>query len=138
MENLLNLANELLKDDSYKNTSFVDNKPDGDYLCTIDKIEFKENANGTQWFNVKAVIIDGDYIEQPMFLNYFLTEKSIKRAIGDLMVLIDVCGYEPSIEMFSDFDVLNKNLQVLIGSEITVNKKTSKAGNVYYTVKGGE
>ena len=138
MDSLLNLANELLKDDNYKKNTFEDNRPDGDYKCSIDTIELKESESGTQWFNIKTIIVDGEYIEQPMFLKYFLTEKTIKRSISDIMTLIDICGYEPSIEMFNDVDVLATNLQVLKGSIITVNKKTSNKGGVFYTVKGGE
>lgn len=135
MDSLLTLVEDLIKDGKYKKTNYEDNRPDGDYLCSIEAIDLKTSESGTQWFDLKGRIIDGEYMEQEMHCKYFLTEKTLKRSIGDIMNLIDICGYEPAIEMFSDFDVLNENLQVLLNNTIIINKNTSKKGGVFYTAK---
>jgi len=137
MEELLNLATELMKDDNYKKNTYEDNKPDGDYLVNIDKIELKTSAEkGTQWFSFTTTIIDGDFIEQKIFINLYLTEKTLKRTITSIMNLISSCGYELNQEMFTDFETLEECLQTLINSTITVNKKTN-GEFVNYKMTGG-
>ena len=136
MEDLLNLASELMKDDNYKKSSFEE-LPDGEYLVNIDKIELRENDKGTQWIGFTNTVVDGDYSERKMFINMFLTEKTIKRTISAIMNIITSFGYELDTSMFADFDTLVECLQSLINKQATVVKKTN-GEFVNYTLRGVE
>lgn len=136
MEDLLNLASELMKDDNYKKSSFEE-LPDGEYLVNIDKIELRENDKGTQWISFTNTVIDGDFSERKMFINMFLTEKTIKRTISAIMNIITSFGYELDTSMFADFNTLVECLQTLINKQANVTKKTN-GEFVNYTLRGVE
>lgn len=136
MEDLLNLASELMKDDNYKKSNFEE-LPDGEYLVNIDKIELRENDKGTQWIGFTNTVIDGDFSERKMFINMFLTEKTIKRTISAIMNIITSFGYELDTSMFADFDTLVECLQSLINKQANVTKRTN-GEFVNYTLRGVE
>lgn len=136
MEDLLSLATELMKDDNYKKGNSFEEVPDGDYICNIDKIELRESQNGNQYFSFTNTILEGDLTERKIFVNMFLSEKTIKRTFTNLMNLITSCGYDLDPTMFSDFDTLLECLQSLVDTRIEVHKKTN-GEYVNYSMNGG-
>ena len=139
MDNVLSIVDELLKDNNYKKAgNFEETKPDGDYLCNIDSISLKESDTGTQWINVVTTILDGDYIEEKFYVNYWLTEKSVKGSITKIMQVISSFGYTPSVDMFETYEILASTLSDnLVNSQVKLNKKTSSKGFINYTLDGG-
>lgn len=136
MEDLLKLATDLMKDDNYKKEVSYEELPDGDYTVNIDKIELRSNDKGTQWIGFTNTVLDGDYSERKMFINMFLTEKTVKRTITAIMNIITSFGYELDPTMFADFDTLVECLQTLVNQTAYVEKKTN-GEFVNYKVRGG-
>lgn len=139
MENVLSIVDELLKDNNYKKSgNYEETKPDGDYLCNIDSIALKESETGTQWINFVLTVLDGDYVEEKFYVNYWLTEKSVKGSITKIMQVISSFGYTPSVDMFETYDILATTLSDnLVNSQVKLNKKTSAKGFINYTLDGG-
>lgn len=135
MEDLLSLATELMENDNYKKNDFAE-VPDGEYFCNIDKVELRESQSGNQYFSFTNTILDGEYAERKIFVNLFLTDKTIKRTFSSIMNLISSCGYDIDASMFADFDTLNDCLQTLVNNTITINKKTN-GEFVNYRMTGG-
>jgi hypothetical protein len=135
MEDLLSLANELMKDDNYKKTNYTE-IPDGTYKAIIESIALKESQTGNTYVNFTLVITDGEFSERKLFVNRFLTEGAIKITVSQIMNLIKTCGYELEGDMFTDYETMVNCLQSLIGQEITVTKKT-KGDFANYTMVGG-
>ena len=135
MDDLLMLAGELLENNNYKNdNNYEEKKPDGDYNIVIESIALKESNNtGTEWFNIVAKVIDGEYAEEKFYISLFLTEKTIKTTLAKLMKLIDACGFELDLAMFNDKITIEEGLQNTIGSTLMLNKKTSAKGFINYT-----
>lgn len=125
MEDLLKIANELMENDNYKKGNTFEELPDGTYLCSLEKVELRESQSGNQYFSFTNVIIDGDYTERKLFVNMFLTEKTIKRTFSSIMNLITSCGFELDPSMFTDYETLEGCLQNLVNSQITITKKTN-------------
>ena len=135
MEDLLSLANELMKDDNYKKGTYTE-IPDGEYKAIIEAITLKESQSGNQYVGFTLVITDGEFAERKMFVNRFLTEGALRITVSQIMNLIKTCGYELEGDMFTDFETMVNCLQSLIGQEITVTKKT-KGDFSNYTMVGG-
>jgi len=137
MEDLLKTAMELLDNSNYKTVGTGDYPeiPDGDYAVNIDKVDLKQSSKGTDYINITVTILDGDYINQKMFVPYYFSEKTIKNSYAKLMSLIASCGYEPSAEMFQDFETLRDGLETLVNKAVSCEKKT-KGEYTNYTLKG--
>lgn len=137
MDDLLKTAMELLDNSNYKTvgTGEYPEIPDGDYRVNIDKVDLKQSTKGTDYINITVTIVDGDYTNQKMFVPYYFSEKTIKSSYAKLMSLIASCGYEPSAEMFQDFETLRDGLETLVDKAVNCEKKT-KGEYVNYTLKG--
>ena len=93
MNDLLTLASELAENNNYKtaDNNYEEKKPDGTYDVLIESIKLRESeSTGTQWFNIVAKVLSGDYVEEKFYVSYFLTEKTIKRTLSKLMNLINL------------------------------------------------
>lgn len=136
MNDLLTLASELAENNNYKtaDNNYEEKKPDGTYDVLIESIKLRESeSTGTQWFNIVAKVLSGDYVEEKFYVSYFLTEKTIKRTLSKLMNLINSCGYDIDVSMFNSYESIEQGLQELLGSNIFLIKKTSGKGFVDYT-----
>ena len=139
MDDLLLIAGELAQNENYKKDSYEDNRPDGDYEVVIENVALKHSEEkGTEWFSFTTKIIEGEYAGQTIYVNLFLSEKSVRITLGKLMSLISSLGYEIDLAMFNNKESILDGLQSLIGSEITLGKKTSKKGFTDYSFKGGK
>ena len=141
MDDLLMLASELAENNNYKtaDNTYEEKKPDGLYSVLIESIKLRTSeTTGTQWFNIVAKVLEGDYVEEKFYVSYFLTEKTVKRTLSKLMKLINSCGYDVDVSMFSDVESIEEGLQELVGSNLFLDKKTSKKGFVDYSFMNEE
>lgn len=141
MDDLLTLASELAENNNYKtaDNNYEEKKPDGLYSVLIESIKLRTSeSTGTQWFSIVAKVLDGDYVEEKFYVSYFLTEKTVKRTLSKLMKLINSCGYDIDVAMFNDVDTIEEGLQELVGSNLFLDKKTSKKGFVDYSFMNEE
>ena len=141
MDDLLALASELAENNNYKtaDNNYEEKKPDGTYSVLIESIKLKTSENtGNQWFNIIVKVLEGDYVEEKFYVNYFLTEKMVKRTLSKLMKLINSCGYDIDVAMFSDVESIEQGLQELVGNSLYLEKKTSKKGFVDYSFMNEE
>lgn len=141
MDDLLMLASELAENNNYKtaDNNYEEKKPDGVYSVLIESIKLRTSeSTGTQWYSIVAKVLEGDYVEEKFYVSYFLTEKTVKRTLSKLMKLINSCGYDVDVAMFSDVESIEEGLQELVGSNLFLNKKTSKKGFVDYSFMNEE
>lgn len=141
MDDLLALASELAENNNYKtaDNNYEEKKPDGLYSILIESIKLKTSENtGNQWFNIIVKVLEGDYVEEKFYVNYFLTEKMVKRTLSKLMKLINSCGYDIDVAMFSDVESIEQGLQELVGNSLYLEKKTSKKGFIDYSFMNEE
>lgn len=141
MDDLLALASELAENNNYKtaDNNYEEKKPDGTYSVLIESIKLKTSKNtGNQWFNIVAKVLEGDYVEEKFYVSYFLTEKMVKRTLSKLMKLINSCGYDIDVAMFSDVESIEQGLQELVGNSLYLEKKTSNKGFVDYSFMNEE
>lgn len=141
MDDLLMLASELAENNNYKtaDNNYEEKKPDGVYSVLIESIKLRTSeSTGTQWYSIVAKVLEGDYIEEKFYVSYFLTEKTVKRTLAKLMKLINSCGYDVDVAMFSDVESIEEGLQELVGSNLFLDKKTSKKGFVDYSFMNEE
>ena len=140
MNDLLTLASELAENNNYKtaDNNYEERKPDGTYDVLIESIKLRESENtGTQWFNIVAKVLSGDYVEEKFYVSYFLTEKTVKRTLSKLMNLINACGYDVDVAMFNTYESIEEGLQELVGSNVFLEKKTSGKGFIDYSFNNG-
>ena len=141
MDDLLALASELAENNNYKtaDNNYEEKKPDGLYSILIESIKLRTSENtGNQWFNIIVKVLEGDYVEEKFYVNYFLTEKMVKRTLSKLMKLINSCGYDIDVAMFSDVESIEQGLQELVGNSLYLEKKTSKKGFIDYSFMNEE
>lgn len=141
MDDLLTLASELAENNNYKtaDNNYEEKKPDGLYSVLIESIKLRTSENtGTQWFNIVAKVLEGDYVEEKFYVSYFLTEKMVKRTLAKLMKLINSCGYDIDVSMFNDVESIEQGLQELVGNSLYLDKKTSKKGFIDYSFMNEE
>ena len=140
MDDLLALASELAENNNYKTAdNNYEKKPDGLYSILIESIKLRTSENtGNQWFNIIVKVLEGDYVEEKFYVNYFLTEKMVKRTLSKLMKLINSCGYDIDVAMFSDVESIEQGLQELVGNSLYLEKKTSKKGFIDYSFMNEE
>lgn len=139
MDDILAIASTLVENENYKKDDYLDVKPDGEYTTILEKVEVKmSEEKGTEWFSFIFNIVEGEYANQKLFVNLFLTEKTTKGTLSKIMNLISSLGYEIDLTMFESKDAIEKGLQNVIGTEILVNKKTSANGYVNYSMRGTE
>lgn len=141
MDDLLALASELAENNNYKtaDNNYEEKKPDGLYSVLIESIKLRTSENtGNQWFNIVVKVLEGDYVEEKFYVSYFLTEKMVKRTLSKLMKLINSCGYDIDVAMFSDVESIEQGLQELVGNSLYLEKKTSKKGFVDYSFMNEE
>lgn len=141
MDDLLMLASELAENNNYKtaDNNYEEKKPDGVYSVLIESIKLRTSeSTGTQWYSIVAKVLEGDYVEEKFYVSYFLTEKTVKRTLSKLMKLINSCGYDVDVAMFSDVESIEQGLQELVGNSLYLEKKTSKKGFVDYSFMNEE
>lgn len=136
MDDLLNIATKTMEGFNPA-TDTVDNfekLPDGDYSCLLEDVTARVSEKGTNWISFKFSVMDGDYENRLIFVNFFFTEKTIERSIKGISKLAYDFGYELPIDAFSSLDNLAETLNQMAGNQATVHQTTSKNDYTNYKV----
>lgn len=136
MDDLLNIATKTMEGFNPA-TDTVDNfekLPDGDYNCLLEDVTARVSEKGTNWISFKFSVMDGDYENRLIFVNFFFTEKTIERSIKGISKLAYDFGYELPIDAFSSLDNLAETLNQMAGNQATVHQTTSKNDYTNYKV----
>ena len=101
------------------------NLKDGKYDGVIEKLEFKTNAKGTQWFSFTVNLIAEN---KKYFANLFMTEKTAKWNLTKFRDIIkSLTGESLTAEDFVNEDALAQRLNNdIVGKEVTLVLETNK------------
>jgi hypothetical protein len=137
MDDLLKIAGGIMDkfDPATDSASDFESLPDGDYTGLIEEVNNSRNEKGTTWISMKVEVTDGDSKGRVIFVNYYFTEKMAERAIKEILIVVNQLGFENlPLDAFKSMDSLAEALQALVGSDVSVNQKTSKNGFTNQTV----
>lgn len=136
MDDLLSIASKTMEGFNPA-TDSVDNFEeiaDGVYNCLLEDVTARKNEKGTNWISCKWSVIDGEYENRLIFVNYFFTEKTTERSIKAVTKFAYDFGFELPIEAFTSLETLAETLNGIAGMSATVEKKTGKNDYVNYKV----
>lgn len=138
MENLLNIANEVLVTKGFDpKTDKVDDfekLPDGEYSCLLEEVKNKKSEKtGTEWIEFKFSILDGEHKGRYIWVNYYFSVKTAQRSIRALKKLAYDFGFDLTVDSFASMDTLASTLNGLAGNVATV-KQTTKNDFSNYSV----
>lgn len=108
--------------------------PDGEYQCLLEDVTARTSEKGTNWISFKFSIMEGDFTNRLIFVNYFFTEKTIERSIKGITKLAYDFGFELPIDAFTSLDTLAETLSGIAGNQATVKQTTSKNDFTNYKV----
>ena len=137
MDDLLSIATKTMEGfnpatDSVDN---FENLPDGEYNCLLEDVTArKSEEKGTNWISFKFSVMDGDYTNRLIFVNFYFTEKTIERSIKGITKLAYEFGYEIPVDAFASYEALGETLNAMAGNQATVKQTTSKNGFANYKV----
>jgi hypothetical protein len=136
MDNLLNIASEVMKgfDPAVDKVDDFEKLPDGEYNCLLEDVTARKNEKGTNWISFKFSIIDGDYANRIIFVNYFFTEKTSERSVKGIIKLAYDFGYQVPEDCFGTYEALAGYLNGIAGNQATVKQTTSKNDFTNYKV----
>lgn len=100
--------------------------PDGEYNCLLEEVTARKNDKGTNWISCKFSIMDGDFENRLIFVNYYFTDKTMERSIKAITKLAYEFGYEIPVDAFTTFETLADTLNAMAGNQATVKQTTSK------------
>lgn len=136
MESLLDLAKKTMEGFNPA-TDTVDNFEkieDGIYNCVLEDVKARKNDKGTNWISFRFSIMDGDYANRQIFVNYYFTEKTVERSIKALNKVAYDFGYTLPVDAFSTYETLAETLNSMAGNQATVTQKTGKNDFTSYKV----
>lgn len=137
MDDLLNIATKTMEkfNPATDNVDDFEKINDGEYNCLLEEVSArKSEKTGTNWISLKFTILDGDYENRLLFVNYFFTEKTMERSIKAITKLAYEFGYEIPLDSFSSLEALAETLNSMAGNQAIVSQKTSKSGYANYRV----
>ena len=144
MDDLLNIATKTMEsfDPAVDTVDDFEKLPDGDYECLLEDVTARKSDKGTNWISFKFSVMNGDYTNRLIFVNFFFTEKTIERSIKGITKLTYDFGFGlPLVEIFSSSNDPTEQLQALAeylncitGMQATVTQKTSKNDYTNYKV----
>ena len=137
MDDLLSIASKTMEGFNPATDSVDDfeNIQDGEYTCLLEDVTArKSEEKGTNWISFKFSIMEGDYANRFIFVNYFFTEKTMERSIKSITKLVYDFGFELPIDAWSSYENLAENLNSIAGNQAMVKQTTSKNGFANYKV----
>lgn len=137
MDNLMEIAQQTMEKFNPETDSVDDFEklPDGEYTCLLEDVQARESeTTGNQWISFKFSVMNGDYENRLIFVNYFFTEKTVVRSIKAINKVAYMFGYQLPVEAFQDLDNLAETLNVMAGNQAVVKQTTSKNDYTNYTV----
>lgn len=97
---------------------------DGEYNCLLEDVTARKSEKGTNWISFKFSIMEGDYENRLIFVNYFFTDKSMERSIKAITKLAYDFGYEIPVEAFTSYEALAETLNAMAGNQAVVKQTT--------------
>ena len=137
MDDLLNIATKTMEkfNPATDSVDEFEKIPDGEYNCLLEEVTARKSENtGTNWISLKFSILDGEYENRLLFVNYFFTEKSTERSVKAISKLAYEFGYEIPIDSFATLETLAETLNSMAGNQAIVSQKTSKNDYANYKV----
>lgn len=137
MDDLLSIATKTMEnfDPAVDKVDDFENLPDGEYNCLLEDVTArKSEEKGTNWISFKFSVMDGDYANRLIFVNFYFTEKTIERSIKGITKLAYEFGYSLPAEAFTSYESLAETLSGIAGNQATVKQTTSKNGFANYKV----
>lgn len=137
MDNLLEIATKTMEnfDPAVDKVDDFENLPDGEYNCLLEDVTArKSEEKGTNWISFKFSVMDGDYENRLIFVNFFFTEKTIERSIKGITKLAYDFGYSLPADAFTTLETLAETLSGIAGNQATVKQTTSRNGYANYKV----
>ncbi len=127
MEDLLNIAKRTMEGFNPATDSADDFEklPDGEYTCLLEDVYNKTSeTTGNSWIGLKFSVMEGQFANRFIFVNYFFTEKTIERSVKQLAKLTHDFGYQLPMEAFETMETLKEALSSLAGNQATVKSVT--------------
>ena len=137
MDDLLNIASKTMEnfDPAVDKVDDFEKLPDGEYNCLLEDVTARNSEEkGTNWISFKFSLMDGDYKDRLIFVNFYFTEKTAERSVKGISKLAYEFGYELPVEAFVNFETLAKTLNDLAGNQAIVKQTTSKNDFANYKV----
>ena len=96
MEDLLNIAAKTMEkfDPATDKVDDYEKMPDGEYSCLLEDVKARKNDKGTNWISLTFTVLEGDYENRKIFVNFFFTEKTVERSIKGITKMAYDFGYE--------------------------------------------
>lgn len=128
MDDLLKVASATMEkfDPETDSADDFEKLPDDEYKCLLEDVTARANDKGTNWISLKFSIMEGDYQNRLLFVNYYFTEKTMERSIKQISKLAYEFGYKLPIESFTSYESLAEALNELAGNQAMVKQTTSK------------
>ena len=100
---------------------------DGEYYGVIEKLEFRKNEKGTQWFSFTVNLIEEN---KKYFANLFLTDKTIRFNLQKFKTLVETLTNETltADDFINEIELANKLSEKIAGTEVTLILQTNKNG----------
>lgn len=137
MDNLMDIASKTMEKFNPATDSVDDFEklPDGEYNCLLEDVQARvSQEKGTEWISFKFSVMNGDYENRIIFVNYFFTEKTVERSIKALNKLAYDFGYELPNTAFENLETLAETLNGMAGNQATIKQTTSKNDFTNYKV----
>ena len=136
MNDLLSIATKTMEGFNPATDSVDDFEklPDGEYNCLLEDVTARVSEKGTNWISFKFSVMDGDYENRLIFVNFYFTEKTIERSIKGISKLAYDFGYEIPADAFVSYEALAETLNDMAGNQATVKQTTSKNDFANYKV----
>ena len=126
MDDLLNIATKTMEGFNPATDSVDDFEklPDGEYNCLLEDVTARVSEKGTNWISFKFSVMDGDYENRLIFVNYYFTEKTMERSIKGISKLAYEFGYEIPTEAYVSYESLAETLNAMAGNQAIVKQTT--------------
>lgn len=110
---------------------------DGEYYGVIEKLEFRKNEKGTQWFSFTVNLIAEN---KKYFANLFMTDKTIRFNLQKFKTLVETLTNETltAEDFINEIELANKLSEKLAGIEVTLILETNKNGFQNFSMEKNE
>ena len=110
---------------------------DGEYCGIIEKLEFRKNEKGTQWFSFTVNLLEEN---KKYFANLFLTDKTIKFNLQKFKDIIEKLTQEKltANDFLNEIELCEKLTEKLAGTEVTLILETNKNGFQNFSMEKNE
>lgn len=126
MDDLLSIATKTMEgfNPATDSVSDFEKIEDGEYNCLLEDVTARVNDKGTNWISFKFSVMEGEYENRLIFVNYYFTEKTMERSIKGITKLAYEFGFELPVDAFSSYETLANTLNGIAGNQALVKQTT--------------